>query len=431
LTIQASGGQLIDGQTSLTLGTQYQSATLTAMQIASGTWGWVITAQTPIVPLYTAENVANKNQPNGYAGLNSSGFIPSALIVGTSDIIVEVATYSALPTIGSANTIYVTIDTLKQYRWGGTAYAQIDPSPGTTDGLTEGSINLYFTYARVLGALLTGLNTTISGTIAATDSVLSAFGKLQNAVTSGIALSSVFQGYITTLQGQVTNAAIIGQHLTGFTPTNGTVSGSSTILSALENLQYEISNARILYDSSAYPLVDNQPPSSLGSVGNYYLDVTNTIGSLWKKTTSSSWSLLINLGILSPLINAMNPTLISGTVAPYGDGTSIQFSSFGTFILRIFIGSGTGIPYGSRFEIIKWTAPPDRLYTNLLWRAMIVDAGGPQNIAKLDEADSTNQWFSINVCEPGYEDDVWIKAFITAQFVNSILEITVTGLSSD
>ena len=48
----------------------------------------------------------------------------------------------------------------------------------TTDGLTEGSSNLYFTSARVLANLLSGL-TASSGTFSSSDSLLTAFGKIK------------------------------------------------------------------------------------------------------------------------------------------------------------------------------------------------------------------------------------------------------------
>lgn len=48
-----------------------------------------------------------------------------------------------------------------------------------TDQLPEGSTNLYFTVARVLATLLSGLSVATGGEIVATDSILAAFGKIQ------------------------------------------------------------------------------------------------------------------------------------------------------------------------------------------------------------------------------------------------------------
>lgn len=59
----------------------------------------------------------------------------------------------------------------------------VDFTTFSTTQITEGT-NLYFTLSRVLASLLTGLNTALTGTITATDTVLTAFGKLQNGLAT-------------------------------------------------------------------------------------------------------------------------------------------------------------------------------------------------------------------------------------------------------
>lgn len=58
-------------------------------------------------------------------------------------------------------------------------------SAATTADLTEGS-NLYFTAARVLATVLAGLSTATNAVITATDTVLSALGKLQAQITDNL-----------------------------------------------------------------------------------------------------------------------------------------------------------------------------------------------------------------------------------------------------
>jgi len=53
----------------------------------------------------------------------------------------------------------------------------------TTDTVTEGSTNLYFTESRVRNTLLTGISLATNAAISATDSVLSALGKLQKQIS--------------------------------------------------------------------------------------------------------------------------------------------------------------------------------------------------------------------------------------------------------
>lgn len=56
-----------------------------------------------------------------------------------------------------------------------------------TDGVTEGATNLYFTAARVRSTVLTGLTTVAAAAIAASDTVLQAFQKLQAQVEARVA----------------------------------------------------------------------------------------------------------------------------------------------------------------------------------------------------------------------------------------------------
>lgn len=89
-----------------------------------------------------------------------------------------------------------------------------------TDDLPEGAspTNLWFTAARVLAAVLTGLSATTGGDLAVTDSVLAAFGKLQKRLkdletSEGVAAA---EGTIALSAG-VQTGAVTGLALT-FTP---------------------------------------------------------------------------------------------------------------------------------------------------------------------------------------------------------------------
>ncbi|RKR83181.1 hypothetical protein BDD43_3383 [Mucilaginibacter gracilis] len=144
---------------------------------------------------FTAENTANKNAANGYAGLDGTGKVPSAQLPSYVDDVLEYANYAALPGTGETGKIYVTIDTNFEYRWSGSAYIRLVASPGTTDALTEGTTNLYFTTGRVLGTLLTGLSLATATPAVATDSVLTAIGKLQAQATANLNNKDASNGY--------------------------------------------------------------------------------------------------------------------------------------------------------------------------------------------------------------------------------------------
>jgi hypothetical protein len=96
------------------------------------------------------QSTTEKGQPSGYAPLDGAGKVPLA--------------------------------NLPSNLGGG--------GPANTDQLTEGTTNLYYTDARVRSVALTGLSTATSSAITATDTVLTAPGKLQaqiNTATTNIA----------------------------------------------------------------------------------------------------------------------------------------------------------------------------------------------------------------------------------------------------
>jgi hypothetical protein len=96
---------------------------------------------------------AQKGTPGGFASLDESGLVPSSQLPGFVDDVEEYANLEAFPEQGSAGKLYVAQDTNKVYRWSGTVYIEIAGSPGSTDAVPEGSLNLYFTNERAEAAL--------------------------------------------------------------------------------------------------------------------------------------------------------------------------------------------------------------------------------------------------------------------------------------
>lgn len=135
---------------------------------------------------FTPENTANKGVANGYADLDSSGKVPAARLPSFVDDVLEFATLAAFPATGESGKIYIAIggaEAGKTYRWSGSAYVEISASPGSTDSVPEGAVNLYFTDARARSAQLpatagalgvikvgAGLNVGVDGTLAVTGS---------------------------------------------------------------------------------------------------------------------------------------------------------------------------------------------------------------------------------------------------------------------
>ncbi|WP_051164444.1 hypothetical protein [Nocardia testacea] len=99
------------------------------------------------------QSTAAKGQAGGYAPLDASGLLPAVHLPSYVDDVLEYASTSAFPASGVAGKIYVALDTNRVYRWGGSSYTEISPSPGSTDAVPEGAANKYFTEARAQAAL--------------------------------------------------------------------------------------------------------------------------------------------------------------------------------------------------------------------------------------------------------------------------------------
>ncbi len=172
-----------------------------------------------------------KGQPNGVAGLDANGTVPAAQLPSYVDDVLEFSSVAALPATGETGKIYITTDTNSQYRWSGTQYVLLTASPGSTDAVPEGAVNKYWTLARTLGSALTGLVTTNPAVIAATDTVLTAFGKLQKQITDLAATvankaSKGSNSDITALTG-LTTPLSVGQGGTGSTSGVPDMAGAS------------------------------------------------------------------------------------------------------------------------------------------------------------------------------------------------------------
>jgi len=91
-------------------------------------------------------------QPSGNYATLVNGTIPSAQLPSYVDDVLEYNNLASFPASGESNKIYVDIDSKKIYRWSGSTYIEISPSPGSTDSITEGSVNKYYTDARASAA---------------------------------------------------------------------------------------------------------------------------------------------------------------------------------------------------------------------------------------------------------------------------------------
>lgn len=129
-------------------------------------------ANTTATATQTATNLAymvdSANEPLGILVLGEDGKIMSPQLPSYVDDVLEYASLAVFPNPGEKGKIYTAEDTNQVYRWGGSAYIEVSPSPGSTDAVPEGQVNLYFTNARAVAAAKSGLQVPYPLTMAAT-----------------------------------------------------------------------------------------------------------------------------------------------------------------------------------------------------------------------------------------------------------------------
>lgn len=196
----------------------------------------------------------------GYAPLDSGSKVSATYLPSYVDDVLEVANLAALPVTGEAGKIYTTLDTNKIYRWSGSSYVNIAASPGSTDAVTEGSTNIYFTVARTRAALSAGGALAYNASTGAysytppTYHLVASSGSYTDLINKPVmptlaSLGGQPAGSYPTGSGTVsgantgdqtlpTLASLGGQAALGFTPYNATNPSSYTTLAAVASVGY-------------------------------------------------------------------------------------------------------------------------------------------------------------------------------------------------
>jgi hypothetical protein len=238
----------------------------------------------------------NRNVANGYAGLDATGKVAATQLPSYVDDVLEFANLAAFPASGEAGKIYTALDTNKIYRWSGSTYVEISASPGSTDAVTEGATNKYFTETRTLATMLAGFSTS-SSAVTAADSILSAIGKLQGQVNARISENG------GTLKGNLTfsGTGTDERSITWGIGYNIALFGNSTLWGVFDN-----TNSRFVYRyqqstnsfiiSSKFVIENGNAPASAtdaGRAGQIAWDGTYLYlciaANSWKRVALNAW----------------------------------------------------------------------------------------------------------------------------------------------
>jgi hypothetical protein len=179
------------GRTSLQLKSaalQESTAFATAAQGATADQAWV-NANSALSGLDQKIDSSEKGAANGIAPLGPNKLIQPEFLPSYVDDVLEFDTYADLPVPGETGKIYIvktagndgtdSFPANQQFRWSGTAYIKLVASPGTTDNVVEGLINLYFTGMRAISAKLTGFVAAVEEfAVSPADSILGALQKV-------------------------------------------------------------------------------------------------------------------------------------------------------------------------------------------------------------------------------------------------------------
>jgi len=244
-------------------------------------------------PSFTGLEVTSaKNQANGYAGLDAGGKVAAAQLPSYVDDVIEASNFASLPAEGETGKIYVALDNGKIYRWSGSAYVEISPSPGSTDAVTEGTTNLYFTTTRARDAFSAGTNISITEGVIAVSGSLGAT-ELNNLTDVSYSGAGIQAGDILKW-----NVGVDGGY---FTNATNNLSGISDVKDMMSP-----SNGEVLTYNTSTNQWENTAPAA-GGIASVSADTTPSLGG--------------NLNVAgNQIVSASNGNIV---IAPNGTGKTV------------------------------------------------------------------------------------------------------------
>ena len=256
--------------------------------------------------------------------LDGTGKVASQQLPSYVDDVLEYNNYAALPATGESGKIYITLNNNKVYRWSGSVYVEIVATPGSTDSVTEGSTNLYYTNARARSSLSftagsgaynssTGVITIPTNTNQLTNgsnyitltslSATTASGVSYNNTRGVISLSSIPNNSLANSSITINGTSV---SLGGSTTIAGGVTSVNTLTGAVTLTTANITENTNLYytDARVATKLGTTSIDALSDVDTTTSAPTNSQALVWN-STSSKW--------------------VPGTVSATGGGSNAAF----------------------------------------------------------------------------------------------------------
>lgn len=237
----------------------------------------------------------------------------------------------------------------------------------TTSDLTEGS-NLYYTDTRVRACVLTGLSAATGGTIAATDTMLVAFGRAENRIAALESTRMLKAGDTMTGPLVFSGATNYGIRLANF------AASSLPASPAVGGLIYDTTNAYLRFWTGSTWKVLNEagtsgvtwydgsstPSGGVGANGDYYVETQDddAEGTIWKKS-GGSWAVIV-----SPALKIRGGTLTGALTFQDGLSAAIVFGTSGWNIYQDFSVTGDYVlDFGGNAMMRMNTSGVMKIYT--------------------------------------------------------------------
>lgn len=252
------------------------------------------------------EKIANKNQNNGYAGLDSAGKVANAQLPSYVDDVEEYANFASFPGTGETGKIYVAIDTGDVYRWSGSAYVQINDAVTSADQATR---------------LATARNINLTGPITGTAS-------FDGTANANISTSLDISSKSTSDLSEGTNLYYTDARTRGAVSATGSINYNSgtgvfsftqgntdTITEGSSNLYFTNARAQSVIDSNSAGFITAGSSSALTNKTGNISQWTNDAGYITSETDSQTLSFsnpdLTISGGNSVDLSALTPTSLA------------------------------------------------------------------------------------------------------------------------